>query len=135
MSTRTYLRAVPSKLLPKMPLDLERVRTLEEFDGPLLIEFREKSTGHTYLWSWCDCSNTQHRWKVYRVEPDRLQAYLDGTLDMLSLVMGCPDPHVLLVDMDKDFNPVVREALLADLPPSYLPKAGCLYDPDLAPDG
>ncbi|MFT3921024.1 MAG: hypothetical protein QM778_00680 [Myxococcales bacterium] len=106
-----------------LPVDLTHVRDLDEFDGPLLSEFRS-SKGETYLYKWCDSSAEANRWMVVRTPPAQLLPYLLGKVTLRTVIEKCLDQFVYLVDMDGNADALATYyGLVADVPPSYLPSA------------
>lgn len=108
----------------RLPIDLELVRDIEEFDGPLLSEFRS-ADGETFLYYWCDCSETTNRWLVVRTPPQDLFRYLVGRSSLRSLIRDCRDGFLYVVDVDGDAAILAAWFAYADkLPESYLPGPG-----------
>jgi hypothetical protein len=113
--------------LTGLPIVLEYVRDIEDFDGPLLSEFRS-TEGDTFLHSWCDCNNERHRWLVVRTPRQKVAHYLVGGSTLRDVITGCPDGFVYIVDFDD--VPVPCEVwfmhVLA-LPDNYLPGPRSYY--------
>ena len=63
--------------LPKFPLNLKWIVTLEYFEGEFLALF-ENEEGDFYLYSWCDRNDEYNRWLVFRITLKNLQKYLEG---------------------------------------------------------
>lgn len=106
----------PPDILPILgePIDgvhLTFVRSIEEFDGPILSEFRDDS-GTPYLMRWVDCSREQetHRALVVVSTSRSIEEYLAGQLSMLDL-LTVPNQNVgMLVDTKWRTGEVVRLA-------------------------
>jgi hypothetical protein len=120
----------------RLPVDLELVRDIEEFDGPLLSEFRS-SKGETFLYYWCDCDETANRWLVVRTPPQDLFRYLVGRTPLRSLIRDCRDRFLYVVDLDEGSVLLDAWFVYADkLPDNYLPgpnscrQPGAGIDPD-----
>src|SRR5690348_10319881 len=85
--------------LPRLPIrDLEWVRDLVYFDGPLLSEFRS-SNGDTYLFHWCDVDDGANRWMVFRVSRPDLVKYLFRRYPLRRLIDESQDGFVYIVDI------------------------------------
>jgi len=112
------LHAIP---LVRIPVDLEFVRDLEAFDGPLLSEF-QSSDGETFLYYWCDCSDQANRWLVVRTPREDLFRYLVGRTPLLSLILECRDGFLYVVDIDRDAEVLSAWFVYAEnVPENYLP--------------
>src|SRR5689334_21676043 len=110
------LRAVP---LQRLPVELEIVRDLEEFDGPLLSEFRSPE-GDTFLYYWCDCDEQANRWLVVRTPKQDLFRYLVGRISLRRLIRECRDGFLYAVDLDDDAAVVSAWFLYAEsIPENY----------------
>ncbi|HEX5715858.1 MAG TPA: DUF6575 domain-containing protein [Thermoanaerobaculia bacterium] len=120
------LRAIP---LRRLPVDLEHVRDLEEFDGPLLSEFRT-SDGDTFLYYWCDCSEQSNRWLVVRTPRQDLFRYLVGRVSLRSLIRYCRDGFLYMVDLDGDATVLSAWFVYAEnIPENYLPGPESILQP------
>lgn len=125
-----------------IPPELKRVRDIEWFEGPLLIEFKD-SEGHPWLVKWVDCDKTANRWLFLRVSATVIEGYMQGKLDLRKVVLGSRFHHVgapcppgepwLAVDIDSDGARVAAWHIDV-LPEEYLPQPTAFYDPELAPD-
>jgi len=113
------LSEMQSAELPK----LERVRTLEYYDGPLVVEFKDEQD-NPWLYSWCDRDENAHRWLVFKIEKFLLDDYLAGKKDFLALILG--KLEWFFVDTDKDFNQTCWRA--NEIPAEYMPQGECFYD-------
>jgi hypothetical protein len=82
----------------KLPMELQHVRNIEEFDGALLSEFKS-ATGETYLYYWCDCDDGANRWLVVRTPPQLLFRYLVGRTALRSLIADCVDGFAYVLDI------------------------------------
>lgn len=107
--------------LARLPIDLEFIRDIEEFDGPLLSEFRS-SAGDSFLYYWCDCNEEANRWLVVRTPRQDLFRYFVGRISLRSLIRECRDGFLYIVDLDADATPLSAWfALPGKLPDNYLP--------------
>lgn len=120
------LRAIP---LQRLPVDLEFVRDLEEFDGPLLSEFRS-ADGETFLYYWCDCSDQANRWLVVRAPREDLLRYLVGLTPLRTLIRECRDGFLYVVDLDGAAVALSAWFVYAEnVPERYLPGPGSFRRP------
>lgn len=56
-------------LIEKLPLELDFVRCLDWYDGPIYSLFVEEKTGQPYVEAWCDCILTKaSRWLIFAIE-------------------------------------------------------------------
>lgn len=116
--------------LVRLPIELEFVRDLEEFDGPLLSEFRS-SEGDTFLYYWCDCNEKANRWLVVRTPRQDLFRYLVGRVTLRSLIQECRDRFLYVVDMDEDATALSAWFIYAEnIPENYLPRHDSAPQPE-----
>ena len=116
-------------LIGRLPVELEFVRDIEEFDGPLLSEFRS-SEGETFLYYWCNCNDRANRWLVVRAPRQDLFRYLVGRTSLRDLIRECPDGFLYVVDLDGDAALLAAWFLYADkLPDNYLPGPNSVREP------
>lgn len=133
--------AADDDILPILgePVDavpLTFVRSIEEYDGPILSEFRDNS-GTPYLETWVDCSHDQKtsRFLVVVSTPRAIEEYLAGQLSMLDL-LTVPNQNIgMLVDTKWKTDEVVRSARVdvRDIPSAYMPDPTAMYDETLSP--
>jgi hypothetical protein len=115
--------------LARLPVELEFVRDLEEFDGPLLSEFRS-SKGDTFLYYWCDCNEKANRWLVVRAPRQDLFRYLVGRVTLRSLIRECRDRFLYVVDLDGDATVLSAWFVYAEnIPENYLPRHDSVPQP------
>lgn len=112
-----------------LPVDLRHVRDLEEFDGPLLSEYRSKDE-ETFLYYWCDCSDGVHRWIVIRTPPQFLFRYLAGQTSLRSLITDCFDRFVYFLDIKENKESEAWYMQADRLPANYLPDADSFHQRD-----
>lgn len=113
------LGAIP---LVRLPVELTFVRDLEEFDGPLLSEFRS-ANGDTFLYYWCDCNEKANRWLVVRAPRQDLFRYLVGRTALRSLIRECRDRFLYVVDLDETATVLSAWFVYAEnVPENYLPR-------------
>jgi hypothetical protein len=115
-----------------LPVPLTFVRTLEEFDGPRLAEFKSEQ-GDTYLYHWCDRQEDVSRWMVFRTPAQELAKYLVGVTNLRHLITRCRDGIVYLLDLGNDDT--TRRTFFVtveSVPQEYLPTERSFYDPAAA---
>jgi hypothetical protein len=116
-----HLNQIGALPIPRLPVELEHVRDLEEFDGPLLSEFRS-ADGEVFIYSWCDCDEEVNRWIVVRTPLQTLFRYLVGRSTLRELVRDCRDRFVYIVDLDQQAEARATWFITAEsLPIQYLP--------------
>lgn len=126
------LKAIGFTRLQQLPLALEHVRDLEEYDGPLLSEFRSDK-GETYLYKWCDSDEHSNRWIILRAPPAQLFPYLLRKATLRQLVLDCLDRAVYLVDLDNEANvSTVWFGGVDRLPPDYVPSPESHFSGELS---
>jgi hypothetical protein len=115
------IQPIEFRAIPRLPVELVFVRDLEEFDGPLLSEFRS-SNGDTFLYYWCDCNEQANRWLVVRTPRQDLFRYLVGRVTLRSLIQECRDRFLYVVDLDGDASVLSAWFVYAEnIPEIYLP--------------
>ncbi len=118
-----------ASLIETPDLELTHVRDIEEYEGPLLSEFRSKS-GDTFLYHWADCDRGAGvtRWVVVRTPRQDLNQYLVRAITLRDVILRCHDQFVYLFDTDADEHVCasyfVRTAQLAT---DYVPGADSYY--------
>jgi hypothetical protein len=126
------LDSLGASRLKNLPVDLTLVRVLEEFDGPLLAEFQNESTGDKFLYYWCDRDGAITRWMVVRTPTQDLAQYFVNAVNLRDLILKCRDGFVYFLDLDNENR--VRSAyyMAVDLlPDEYVPTEQSHYDPSL----
>jgi hypothetical protein len=83
----------------KLPFRLTRVRNVEYFDGPLLVEY-STDDNETYLESWFSCDENAkiHRWLVFKVTQHDLFQYEWKKIGLLNLLKRARDGLMWVVD-------------------------------------
>src|SRR5262249_14769258 len=116
------------------PRPLVFVRDLEEFDGPILSEYKTED-GSLYLEKWCDRDEDHGliRTMVVRTERRPLAEYLASRISMYDLLVGPSDGVGFIMDRHAADVHRISVALLADLPPMYLPQHNAFHDMALRP--
>ena len=126
--------AVGISKISKMPVQLTHVRTLEEFDGPLLVESQSED-GEKFLYHWCDREKDVTRWLVVRTPMQFLTQYLVGVVTLRDLIIKCRDKFVYLLDIDRQNE--VRNTFYTSityLPKEYIPTEQSHYDAGVPPN-
>src|SRR5216684_8823064 len=88
--------------LPALSRDLEFVRELEAFQGPILSEYHAVDGGTVYLEKWCAVQDSITRWLMVRTEQRAVAEYLGGRLSMLDLLQGPSDNIGFIIDRQGD---------------------------------
>lgn len=134
--------------------NLNYIKDLEYFDGPLLMEFRDDQN-NCYLFHWCDfedCKNPEENlklqtsptygksiWCVYEITNENLQKYLNKEISMRDMYLNSKNDLIDIVMYDgNDFElkiQVSKEELLNnELYDGYLPSENAIYDDSLNPN-
>lgn len=133
---RHGMQALPILGQPFEGLPLTFVRSIEEYEGPILSEFRDDS-GTPYLEKWVDCSHDQKtsRFLVVASNASAIEEYLAGQLSMLDLLTLPNENKGILVDTKMRTGEVVRSARvdIRTLPTEYMPDSTAMYDETLDP--
>lgn len=126
------LNGIPLKALPVH--DLEWVKDLENFDGPLLSQFRHRRQGDNYLFYWCDCDKQLNRWMVLRVSETSLIRLVNRMIPLDQVIpKGCQDDFVYFVDMDEDGgHKIIHLLALEAVPQEYTPGQGAFISAEVA---
>lgn len=118
---------------------LKRVRDLEYCEGPLLSQFKDENGG-LWLFSWCDLSETCHRWLVFNVTPEVLSTYLEGKSTFTDFLLAGTNRG--FVDLDGTTNSIDSENWVTtkqawdatEIPECYMPTGTSYYNPEFAPE-
>lgn len=109
--------------------DLQKVRDLDYFDGPLLSHFRHRRGDH-YLYYWCDCDEQANRWMMIRVSETNIIRLMNRFVPLDYVIPGqCQDDFVYFVDLDASGRSMGTTITpLALIPASYTPLRGAYLD-------
>lgn len=120
--------------LESLPIDLEWVKDLIEFDGPLLSLFKHRRRGDNYLYYWCDCDNEVNRWMVCRVNETTVIRLINRVIPLDQVIpRACQDDFVYIVDMDGKCDArTVRMVTIDAIPEQYVPAPGAFLSPEVA---
>lgn len=120
--------------LPNLP-PMRFVRELEDYDGPILSEWRAMDGRSTvYLDKWCTREGDADRSIVVRSDPRSIAEYLSGRISMRTLLLAPSDGIGLIVDRRRgEVINVFVVALESGVPASYLPRASTMHDENLRP--
>lgn len=133
LMSRMSRTKMPSIGQPFQVIPFTWVRSIEEFDGPILSEYQD-IYGTPYLEKWCDFEDGVVR-SLWVVSSHRaIEEYLAGRLTMLGL-LTLPNRNVGFL-IDRNRNQEVVHSTLVDIrtiPPNYMPEPDMMYDADLAP--
>jgi hypothetical protein len=118
--------------IERLPLELEHVRDIEDFDGPLLSEFRA-SNGETFLYSWCDGDENVNRWIVVRTPLQIVFRYLVGGISLRQVITECRDGFVYILELDCEAEPQNVWLIPAtSLPRNYVPGEKSFHQRDIS---
>lgn len=108
------------------------IKDLQYFEGTLLAEYQTKK-GETYVFHWCDCSDTLNRWLVARISKRSLLQFESGlsTLHDLLYRDNLDETYYIL---DIDTNQETQKCFLVQkesLDIEYLPEEDTFILPEL----
>jgi hypothetical protein len=109
--------------------DLEWVRDLEYFEGPIVSHFRGKRGGN-YLRYWVDLENQVNRWMLARVSENniiRLQSRNESLDNVIPL--QCESEFVYFIDTLPGGGQTAILVYISDIPDEYTPGEGSLLRP------
>lgn len=127
------------KIVSSFPRNLKFIRDIEQFEGPILSEYRAEEGGVSYLEKWCTQSEEghTHRFLLVRSDQRSIAQYLAKRITMRQVLVHTSDGVGFLIDREKVAEKihVVRAALilLDELPLDYLPEEGTYHDESLRP--
>lgn len=102
--------------------NLERVRDLAWFDGPVISHLKHPKGDH-YLYLWSDCSDEATRWMLVRVSETNILRLIDKAVPLDYVIPHeCLDDFVYFVDAGDES--AVSLVALEQIPKSYFPKRG-----------
>lgn len=119
--------------ISRLPSELRFVRYLEEFEGPILSEYRAAS-GRVYVEKWCARDEGLIRFLLVRTDPRSLAEYMGGLLSLLDLLTTKSDGVCFLWDRRGENTVSVAVAPIESLPSQYLPAADAYHDESLRPE-
>src|SRR5664280_102152 len=119
--------------LKELPVQLERVRVLEYFEGDRLVQLKSPQ-GEIYLKSWLDEHEQWTRWLLFRCTSAALGRFIAGVWTLRDLLEKHDDGVAYIVDSNGR-EEHVSLIMAKDFPDSYMPTAESYYDADLAPEG
>lgn len=113
--------------------DLEKVRDLDYFDGPLLSHFRHRRGGGHYLYYWCDCDEQSNRWMMIRVSETNVIRLVNRFVPLDYVIpRECQDDFVYFVDLDAAGRAMrTTLTLVSQIPGAYTPSKGAYLDYDV----
>ena len=122
-----------------LPPNMRFVRDIEQFEGPILSEYRSEEGGGSYLQKWCTQTEdgAVHRFLLIRSDQRSVALYLAMRIPMRRLLEERGDGIGFLVDRSRaDHGETVSRVAvvsLDELPPDYLPDADTNHDVSLQP--
>lgn len=120
-----------------LPRRLLFTRDLEEFEGPILSEYRTEEGGGAYLEKWCARDDATQRFLLVRSDLRSIAQYMARRLTMLQLLSESSDGVGWLIDRSfgahNRLNETFYVVTLDELPSSYMPEADALHDESLRP--
>jgi hypothetical protein len=106
---------------------IRHTATLYFYDGPQVFEARDDGEGH-YIAVMVEPDGGQDQYLVAEVDPERLQQFRTGTLDLRSLLTERADGEWFLAKANGDLDaPLLLQPQATALAAStYLPESGFL---------
>jgi hypothetical protein len=117
----------------ELPPGLVHVRDLEEFEVPLLSEYKGPN-GAVYVEKWCAREKGTSRYLLVRSNQRSVAEFLGGRISLLSLIRDASDRIGYVIDRTRGAVENVWGAPLTRLPRSYFPTADRMHDEDLRPE-
>lgn len=116
-------------LVSALPV-LSRVRSIEEFDGPILTELVDVH-GNAHLEKWCDQRGSVARSLRVQSSHRDLAEYIDGRISLRELLLNAGVGF--LVDVDQTGEIVAAFSIfdIRHLPSEYLPSEDAMHDKSL----
>ena len=119
--------------LTSLPWELKYERTLEYFEGDILVEYRAKGKSGFFIEKLCTSENEVYRYLIVRVDQRSIAEYLACKISLKSLLSAASDGGGFLVDKKENLVINTCAIRLDDLPPTYQPNESSLHDPELRP--
>lgn len=113
--------------------ELELVRDLEEFEGPILSEYKARVGGGTYLQKWCAREEGRTTNLIVRSDLRAIAEYLSGRTAMRDLLTGPSDGVGFLVDSIRGEIVETRLVVLEEVS-GLLPEPHVIHDESLRPE-
>ena len=106
---------------------IRHTATLDYYDGPQVFEGRDGVGGH-YIGVMVEPDGQQDQYLIVEVEPERLQQFRNGTLDLRSLLTERGNEEWFLAKPNGDLDSplALQPQPTASVPSSYLPEPGFL---------
>jgi hypothetical protein len=118
--------------IPSILRELTLIRVLEEYEGPILSEYKA-TTGGLYVEAWCDTDGTFNRFLLVRTEQRAIAEYMGGRISMLQLFNEYSDGGGFLLDKLEGKIVASHSVRFSELPSEYLPKPEARHDEELRP--
>lgn len=123
----------PDFRLNELPRRVTLVRDLEEYEGPLLSEYKATYGSAAYVEKFCARSGDVCRYLLVRSDQRAIAEFLGGRLSMLSLLRDASDGVGFLIDRRLTETIAVHIAPFARIPKAYLPTPARMHNEDLRP--
>ena len=106
---------------------IRHTETLYYYDGPQVFEACDGVGGH-YIGLMVEADGQQDQYLIVEVEPERLQQFRNGTLDLRSLLTERGNEEWFLAKPNGDLDSplALQPQPTASVPSSYLPEPGFL---------
>ena len=96
-------------------------------EGPLLSVFKDKFSNNYYLYKWSDCDDTAHRWLVFKVSIEDLNAFFEKQISLRQIILDLPFSYFL--DLDNQLAPLsIVVVSTENIPKRYLPEEDSYFD-------
>ena len=117
--------------LDSFDLPLTYVRDLEDFDGPLLTQYRGPD-GSIYIEKWCSRDGAVDRWLLARSDLQAVAEYLAERATMMEMLTRSSGGVGFLVDKRRGERLSAYLVAFSNLPERYLPRPGAMHDRERA---
>lgn len=111
-----------------------RLADLINYEGPLLVLYKQKYTSNIYLLRWVDADETYNRWILYQTDIANVLAFINRKISHKFLFEAYSD-ICYAIDIDTNMNWVnVGEISKTMLPYDYIPIEDDFFDIEDCPN-
>lgn len=124
------MEKINSFKIAKLPLKLNYVTDLIQFDGPLLSLF-ENEYDDRYMYYWCDVDEHNNRWIIFRLDRSQLKSFILKKISLKDLILNPIDGFLYIADIDDNLHySNIYFVQPNELPELYVPESDSYYDLD-----
>lgn len=120
--------------IKKLPFDTKESRSLEMFEGIVILSELTASNGDTYIEKFCAQNKKTTRTLIVKSSKNAVNSYLNKDIGMYTLLFGYDHTDKFLYDISKNGEKFITRILNeSQLPRKYIPKIKTFYNQDLSP--